>query len=102
METIIINNYCSICENDFKNDDEYNKHMKSEQHEKHRVNKGVYAFGGCPYCRVHLYLLQLPEHIKTIHKDHQEEWKGADEKDFINKLIFVNNKIQELREQNYY
>ena len=96
----IINYNCSICEKDFKTEKEYNKHFRNEEHEKNKVSKGIYSFGCCPYCRLHLYLLQLPEHIKGCHKEHYDNWKDTENINEVNKIILINNKLKEMEEIN--
>ena len=87
---------CSICETEYKTMNQYNKHLKSEEHEKQRVIKGIYTYGKCPYCRTCLYLLDLPNHIKGNHKEYYDKWKDAETMNNIDKLKYVSNKIKEL------
>jgi hypothetical protein len=90
---------CAICEKDYKTMKEYNKHIKSEEHEKEHVKKGFYDFTACPYCRLHAYLLYLPEHIKGSHKTEYEQWRECEGMKNINKIQYIKNKLNEIKEQ---
>ena len=95
-----INIKCSICDIKFDNVKQLNKHLRTTEHEGEKVKKGIYKFGACPYCRLHCYLIQLPEHIKHHHKELYDKWAYIMVLPDIEKIITINTKLKELKELN--
>lgn len=94
------NNTCCICIINFENSKELKKHLKSEGHWAEKVKKGIYNYGCCPYCRVHLYYLQLPDHISTEHKEHFDKWKHINVMTDPDKIKEINKMLIEYIEPN--
>jgi len=95
----VFNIKCGICEKDYKTEKEYNKHIRGDEHEQEKVKKGLYSFGGCPYCRQNLYILAIPTHIKEHHKEYADEWKDIQDLNDVKRLLIINNKLKEIKQQ---
>ena len=95
----VFNIKCGICEKDYKTEKEYNKHIRGDEHEQEKVKKGLYSFGGCPYCRQNLYILAIPTHIKEHHEEYADVWKDMQDLNDVKKLLLINNKLKEIKQQ---
>ena len=88
---------CLICDVDLCNEKKLKRHIKSNEHSEQQVRKGLYAFGRCVYCRLHLYLNTLPAHIEKCHTEHYQEWKQVLNINPITQINNIQNKIKEIK-----